>query len=167
MAGNTTTACTQRWSDEGWRWSCLSTRRQNRFSHTALSRFLVTLAKTNRQTVVSNWILTSSQPHRVASGRSNSVISKRMLQKLFSIYKPCLKSIHKTNPYTDTKRRSPEDDQTLLEAKAHFKTLYVNPVPSQSTKPTAAQTQNKRKNACIHKHQPQIFKSSSLQRYPC
>ena len=67
-----------------------------------------------------------------------------MLQKLFSIYKPCLKSIHKTNPYTDTKRRSPEDDQTLLEAKAHFKTLYVNPVPSQSTKPTAAQTQKKK-----------------------
>ena len=36
--------------EAGWRWSCPSTRRQNRFSHTALSRFLVTLAKrTGRQ----------------------------------------------------------------------------------------------------------------------
>ena len=42
----------------------------------------------------------TASSHLVTSGRSNSVINKRVLQKLFSIYKPCLKSIHKTNPYT-------------------------------------------------------------------
>ena len=80
---------------------------------------------------VSNWILTSCQPHRVTSGQSNSVTNKRTLQNLsyslslslslslsiyiyihLHIYKPFLKSVHKTNPYTNIK--SPELQQPII-----------------------------------------------------
>ena len=51
---------------------------------------------------VSDWILTSCQPHRVTSGQSNSAISKCTFQN--SSDKPFLKSVHKTNPYTNMKQ---------------------------------------------------------------
>ena len=57
-------------------------------------------------TTVSNWILTSCQPHRVTSERSDSAISKYTCQHpspAAVMHKPFLKSIHKTSPYTDIK----------------------------------------------------------------
>ena len=51
--------------------------------------------------LVSIWILTSCQPHRITSGHSDSVISKCTLQNLSYLYRPSLKSAHKTNPYTN------------------------------------------------------------------
>ena len=54
--------------------------------------------------LVSNWILMSCQPHWVTSGQSNSGHKHMHISKLFSyiyIYKPFVKSIHKTNHFTN------------------------------------------------------------------
>ena len=52
----------------------------------------------------SNWILMSCQPHRVTSGQSNSGHKQMHISKLFShIYQPSVKSIYKTNHFTNIK----------------------------------------------------------------
>ena len=56
--------------------------------------------KKRRKKRVSNWILTSCQPHRVTSGRSNCY--KRMhMSKLLSYIKSFSSQIYKINPYTN------------------------------------------------------------------
>ena len=49
--------------------------------------------------LVSNWTITSRQPHRVTSGQSNSAADF----KTPIIYKPFLKSVHKANPNANRK----------------------------------------------------------------
>ena len=52
----------------------------------------------------SNWILMSCQPHRVTSGHSNSGHKQIHISKLFPrIYQPSVKSIYKTNHFTNMK----------------------------------------------------------------
>ena len=59
------------------------------------------------RTSSSNWILMSCQPHRVTSGQSNSGHKQIHISKLFShIYQPSVKSIYKTNHFTDIKVRT-------------------------------------------------------------
>ena len=68
-------------------------------------------------TLVSNWILTSCQPHRVTSGQSNSVMYKRTLQSLsYSL------------------------SLSLCLSLSLSLSLYTNPFSSQSTKPIPTQT---------------------------
>ena len=52
----------------------------------------------------SNLILMSCQPHRVTSGQSNSGHKQMHISKLFShIYQPSVKSVYKTNHFTNIK----------------------------------------------------------------
>ena len=52
----------------------------------------------------SNWILMSCQPHRVTSGQSNSGHKQIHISKRFPhIYQPSVKSIYKTNHFTNIK----------------------------------------------------------------
>ena len=52
----------------------------------------------------SNWILKSCQPHRVTSGQPISGHKQIHVSKLFShIYQPSVKSIYKTNHFTNLK----------------------------------------------------------------
>ena len=52
----------------------------------------------------SNWILMSCQPHRVTSGHSNSGHKQIHISKLFPrIYQPSVKSLYKTNHFTNIK----------------------------------------------------------------
>ena len=54
--------------------------------------------------ISSNWILMSCQPHRVTSGQSNSGHEQIHISKFFShIYQPSVKSIYKTNHFTNIK----------------------------------------------------------------
>ena len=51
-----------------------------------------------------NWILMSCQPHRVTPGQSNSGHKQIHISKLFShMYQPSVKSIYKTNHFTNMK----------------------------------------------------------------
>ena len=60
--------------------------------------------ETHFSQLVSNWILTSCQPLRVTSGQSNCHKQTHASKPLIYIYKPFLKSVHKTYPYTNTKQ---------------------------------------------------------------
>ena len=64
----------------------------------------------------SNWILTSCQPHRVTSRHSNSAQKQIHLSKLlFSriiIYQPSVKSIYKTNHFTNINDKTYMNTQT-------------------------------------------------------
>ena len=53
----------------------------------------------------SNWILMSCQPHRVTSGQSNSGYKQIHISKLltYSYINPSVKSIYKTNHFSNTK----------------------------------------------------------------
>ena len=65
----------------------------------------------------SNWILTSCEPQRVNSERSNSILSKYMFQNMFqnsSHIKPFRKSMHKTNPSTNLKHTCIQKHQTHI-----------------------------------------------------
>ena len=69
--------------------------------------------------LVGNWNLTSCQPHRVTSGQSNSVISRFT----FLIYKPFLKSTHKTSPHTNIKQNMHTQDISLTTANKREKRM--------------------------------------------
>ena len=59
-------------------------------------------SSSNSSSSSSNWIWMSCQPHRVASGQSNSGHKQIHISKLFShIYQPSAKSIYKTNHFTN------------------------------------------------------------------
>ena len=61
----------------------------------------------------SNWILMSCQPHRVTSGHSNSGHKQIHISKLFPrIYQPSVKSIYKTNHFTNIKHTHTQTSDT-------------------------------------------------------
>ena len=72
-------------------------------------------ASANKSTTSSsNWILMSCQPHRVTSGQSNSGHKQIHISKLFSQiylnrYQPSVKSIYKTNHFTNLKHAQTSD----------------------------------------------------------
>ena len=65
----------------------------------------------------SNWILMSCQPHRVTSGQSNSGHKQIHISKLFlHIYQPSVKSIYKTNHFTNIKHTYKNIRQIFLKS---------------------------------------------------
>ena len=69
---------------------------------------LLTNKQKNQQSSSSSyWILMSCQPHRVTSGQSNSGHKQIHISILFShIYQPSVKSIYKTNHFTNIKHQT-------------------------------------------------------------
>ena len=62
------------------------------------------IAWTKSSSSSSNWILMSCQPHMVTSEQSNSGHKQIHISKLFShIYQPSVRSIYKTNHFTNIK----------------------------------------------------------------
>ena len=72
--------------------------------HTHSQRMVIATLQPPGSSNSSNWILMSCQPHRVTSGQSNSGHKQIHISKLFShIHQPSVKSIYKTNHFTNTK----------------------------------------------------------------
>ena len=74
------------------------------------------------QSSTSNWISMSCQPHRVASGQSNSGHKQIHISKLlFSrIYQPSVKSVYKTNHFANIKHTHTQTSDTNFRGVSPF-----------------------------------------------
>ena len=69
-----------------------------------------------------NWTLMSCQPHRVTSGQSNSGHKQIHISKLFSYtYQPSVKSVYKTNHFTNRYKFSKSVPSILPLLKEHIR----------------------------------------------
>ena len=104
------------------------------------------MARQRQTELVSDWSLTSGQPHRVTSGRSNSVISRCTVQN--SSHIQTLSQYRKTDPYTNTKhKRFPKSipqNRSLHKYKTYMDTQTSNTTFWRASSPPAKRARKAR-----------------------